>query len=210
MDRGERQPQYYSITLYAWIHVYIINEKLSLLKKRVIHTPCPSSLTLMLCSRSLMIWAACSQRSGGPLMWAILSGPVPSSVRQILRFLPNFVTQDLKQARCRLQCRLFSCHCCPFNTRFLQVPDIDKNLNVLFTQNITSTNKWKMYECQQSHHRLLPCLNCILTPASFWIFLIISPLRPMTTPTECRGTGIWMENRCFRKLGWVRDSWSNF
>lgn len=50
---------------------------------RMIHTPCPSSLTLMLCSKSLMIWAACSQRSGGPLMWAILSGPVPSSVRKI-------------------------------------------------------------------------------------------------------------------------------
>lgn len=36
-----------------------------------------------------------------------------------------------------------------------------------------------------------PCLNWIRTPASFWIFLIISPLRPMTTPTECRGTGTW-------------------
>lgn len=43
-------------------------------------TPCPpSSLTLMLCSSSLMMEAACSQRSGGPMMWAILSGPAPSS-----------------------------------------------------------------------------------------------------------------------------------
>lgn len=40
-----------------------------------------------------------------------------------------------------------------------------------------------------------PCLNCIRTPASFWIFLIISPLRPMTTPTECRGTGTWRGGR---------------
>lgn len=50
---------------------------------QLIRTPCPSSLTRMLCSRSLMIWAACSQRSGGPLMCAILSGPVPSSGRDL-------------------------------------------------------------------------------------------------------------------------------
>lgn len=35
-----------------------------------------------------------------------------------------------------------------------------------------------------------PGLNCIFTPASLWIFLIISPFRPITTPTEWRGTAI--------------------
>jgi hypothetical protein len=39
-----------------------------------------------------------------------------------------------------------------------------------------------------------PGLNCIRTPASFWIFLIISPFRPITTPTEWRGTGTWRVN----------------
>lgn len=35
--------------------------------------------TRRLWRRSLMMRAACSQRSGGPMMWAIFSGPVPSS-----------------------------------------------------------------------------------------------------------------------------------
>lgn len=35
-----------------------------------------------------------------------------------------------------------------------------------------------------------PGLNWIFTPASLWIFLIISPFRPITTPTEWRGTEI--------------------
>lgn len=32
-------------------------------------------------------------------------------------------------------------------------------------------------------------MNWMRTPASFWIFLIISPLRPMTMPTANLGTG---------------------
>lgn len=34
-----------------------------------------------------------------------------------------------------------------------------------------------------------PGLNWILTPASFWIFLIISPFLPITIPTANRGIG---------------------
>lgn len=36
-----------------------------------------------------------------------------------------------------------------------------------------------------------PGLNWILTPASFWIFLIISPFLPITIPTANRGTETW-------------------
>lgn len=47
-------------------------------------TPCPpSSRARMLCSRSLMMETACSHLSGGPITWAIFSGPTPSSVRDI-------------------------------------------------------------------------------------------------------------------------------
>lgn len=38
---------------------------------------------------------------------------------------------------------------------------------------------------------ILPCLNWILTPASFWIFLIISPFLPMMMPTANLGTTTW-------------------
>lgn len=38
----------------------------------------------------------------------------------------------------------------------------------------------------------LPGLNWILTPVSFWIFLIISPFLPITIPTANRGTGTLM------------------
>lgn len=34
-----------------------------------------------------------------------------------------------------------------------------------------------------------PALNWIRTPASFWIFLIISPFLPITMPTANLGTG---------------------
>lgn len=36
-----------------------------------------------------------------------------------------------------------------------------------------------------------PGLNWILTPASFWIFLIISPFLPITMPTANLGTATW-------------------
>lgn len=39
----------------------------------------PSSLARILCSRSVMMEAACWHWSGGPIIWAIFSGPVPSS-----------------------------------------------------------------------------------------------------------------------------------
>ena len=84
-------PQLMILWVYKWIKASFRLWKCVRMWVRVIHTPCPSSLTLMLCSRSLMIWAACSQRSGGPLMWATLSGPVPSSVRKVLVCIKQYI-----------------------------------------------------------------------------------------------------------------------
>lgn len=50
--------------------------------------------------------------------------------------------------------------------------------------------EWSWYVCQES---FLPCLNWILTPASFCIFLIISPFLPMIMPTANLGTTTWMK-----------------
>lgn len=50
--------------------------------------------------------------------------------------------------------------------------------------------EWSWYVCQES---VLPCLNWILTPASFCIFFIISPFLPMMMPTANLGTTTWMK-----------------
>lgn len=90
--------------------------------------------------RSVIISAACWHLSGGPVIWAILSGVVPSS--------------GIKKS--------YSSICNSANLHLSH-----RNLGMCYK----------------------PGLNWILTPASFWIFLIISPFLPITIPTANRGIG---------------------
>lgn len=52
---------------------------------------------------------------------------------------------------------------------------------------------WSESNGSPSSHK--PGLNWILTPASFWIFLIISPFLPITIPTANLGTETWWERQ---------------
>ncbi len=50
-----------------------------------------------------------------------------------------------------------------------------------------------------------PCWNCTRAPVSFWIFLIISPFLPITTPTADRGTATWSRGRTSEPLTLVHS-----
>jgi len=114
--------------------------------------PCPRPLPLpppwpggppacTLLRRSVIISAACWALSGGPIIWAILSGVVPSSKPKVKHLCQRSE--------------------CDFVFAF--------TLKCIWTYS--------------------PGLNWILTPVSFWIFLIISPFLPITIPTANLGTG---------------------
>lgn len=67
---------------------------------------------------------------------------------------------------------------------------------------------WSESNGSPSSHK--PGLNWILTPASFWIFLIISPFLPITIPTANLGTETWWERQRSMKVQRTRLNDSDF
>lgn len=67
---------------------------------------------------------------------------------------------------------------------------------------------WSESNRSPSSHK--PGLNWILTPASFWIFLIISPFLPITIPTANLGTETWWERQSSMKAQRTSLNYSDF